>query len=123
VSGIVNSRDEVEPDVTPFGSLRWLVNGDRCPGTALTAGEVTIRRGCKNPLHRHVDAEEILFLIEGVLEHRVGEETYTLRAGDVLGVPRGVPHGARSVGEVDARMVVAYDNPHRSYEVIEEDWS
>jgi quercetin dioxygenase-like cupin family protein len=119
VTGVVNRRDEVEPDVAPFGEMRWLLNGDRSPGTAFTLGEVTIHAGRKNPLHVHDNAEEVLFLIEGTLEHRVGDETFTLHPGDVIRVPRGVPHDARSTGDGDARMVVAFDHPHRTFESLE----
>ena len=121
MTGIVNRRDEVDPVVADFGEMRWLLDGDRSPGTAFTLGEVTIHSGSKNPLHVHDNAEEVLYLIEGTLEHRVGDETFTLEAGDVIRVPRGVPHDARSVGTTDARMVVAFDHPHRSFESLEEE--
>ena len=119
MTGIVNRRDEVQPDVAPFGEMRWLLNGDRSPGTAFTLGEVTIHAGSKNPLHVHDNAEEVLYLIEGTLEHRVGDDTFTLHPGDVIRVPRGTPHDARSVGAIDARMVVAFDHPHRTFESLE----
>lgn len=113
-------KDDVECDVTGFGQLCWHVNAERTPGTGMTLGEVTIAVGQKNPLHVHDNAEEVLYLIEGALEHRVGEETFTMGPGDVVRVPVGVPHDGRNIGDTPARMVVAYNHPQRTFIVVGE---
>jgi quercetin dioxygenase-like cupin family protein len=118
--GILHRHGDVDPVEADFGRMRWLLDGDRAPGTHMTLGEVTINSGHKNPLHVHDNAEEVLYLIDGTLEHRVGDEVFHLEAGDVIRVPAGVPHDARSVGDGPAKMVVAYDHPHRSFEALDE---
>jgi len=120
VTGLFHPRADVECDVADFGELCWHVNGDRAPGTGMTLGEVTIAVGQKNPLHVHDNAEEVLYLIEGALEHRVGDETFRMGPGDVIRVPMGVPHDGRNVGDAPARMVVAYNHPHRAFRVVGE---
>ena len=116
---IVRRGRDSTVDHTPFGTMRWLLNGDVVPETAMTLGEVVIDKDAKNPLHVHGNAEEVLFLIAGVLEHRVGDDVYRLEAGDCIRVPAGVPHDARAVGDEAARMIVCYDHPHREYEALE----
>jgi quercetin dioxygenase-like cupin family protein len=116
---IVRRGADIEPQTTDFGVMRWLLDGDLVPETAMTLGEVVIATGRKNPLHVHDNAEEVLFLIAGELDHRVGATTHRLVAGDCIRVPAGEAHDARSVGTQDARMVVCYNHPHRGYEALE----
>jgi mannose-6-phosphate isomerase-like protein (cupin superfamily) len=116
---IVRRGETLPADDTDFGSMRWLLNGDAVPETAMTVGEVVINRGAKNALHVHGNAEEVLYLMAGALEHRVGDDTYHLEPGDCIRVPAGVPHDARSVGAEPARMVVCYNHPHRDFEALE----
>lgn len=99
--------------------MRWLLDGDQVAEAAMTLGEVTIVAGRKNDLHVHDNAEEVLYLIEGELDHRVGDATYRLGPGDCIRVPAGVAHDASSVGAGPARMVVCYNHPHRSYRAVE----
>ena len=119
--GLFHPMADVEPQTADFGCLCWHVNGDRAPGTGMTLGEVTIEAGASNPLHLHDNAEEVLYLIEGALEHRVGDEWFTMGPGDVVRVPMGVKHQGRNVGDTAARMVVAYNHPHRTFIVVEDE--
>lgn len=98
-----------------WGSLTWLAGGETGAGERLTLGRVVIRRGCANERHAHRGCEEVLHLLAGRLEHRTGEERGILEAGDTLVVPPGLFHSAKSVGEVDAEMIVAYSSARRDY--------
>jgi quercetin dioxygenase-like cupin family protein len=118
--GSLHRRDDTVADVTDFGELCWHVNGTTAPGTGMTMGEVTIAVGHKNPLHRHDNCEELLYLVDGALEHRIGDDVFVMGPGDVIRVPVGVPHDGRNIGETPARMVVAYNSPARAFEVVPE---
>jgi uncharacterized cupin superfamily protein len=41
------------------------------------------------PFHRHHVMDELFFIISGSGEYRFGEETFPLRAGDLVGAPAG----------------------------------
>ena len=118
--GSLSRRADRTPDVSDFGELCWHVNATLVPGTNMTLGEVTISAGFANPLHRHDNCEELLYLIEGSLEHRIGDEWFTMGPGDVIRVPVGVPHQGRNDGDGPARMVVAYNSGDRHFEVVAE---
>jgi quercetin dioxygenase-like cupin family protein len=98
-----------------WGSLEWLASASLGNASGHTLGRVVIRRGMANPRHRHSNCEESLFLLQGRLEHSVGDEVVTMQAGDSLVVEAGVRHNAKSVGDGDAVMIVAYSSAERAF--------
>jgi quercetin dioxygenase-like cupin family protein len=102
-----------------WGSIEWLVNADLVPGAEITVGLVEIAPGMNNPLHFHPNCEEVLHLLEGQLDHRIGDDVLSLTAGSTIHVPRGVLHQATNTGADVARMVVAYPTGHREMVVVE----
>ncbi len=101
--------------VEPWGSLTWLASRTIGNTHDLTIGRVTITCGQSNPRHAHPGSEEVLYLLAGRLEHTIGDQTFTLEPGDTLAIPPGVFHNARSVGDVDADMIVAYSTGMRDF--------
>lgn len=54
----------------------------------------------------HTDsAEEIVLVLEGTLEGRVGDERGPLTAGELVVIPAMVPHGLRNTGGTRARAI------------------
>ena len=79
----------------------------------MTFGYVEIKAGQKNARHLHPNCDEVLYLIEGDLEHRLGDESVPLRPGMAIHIPTGVAHDAVNRGATTARMVVAYSTGDR----------
>ena len=61
-------------------------------GAHLTAN-VGIVRDSGNSLHTQADHDEILVIIDGDVEFRVGEEVRTVRTGDLVFIPQNTLHG------------------------------
>jgi transcriptional regulator with XRE-family HTH domain len=55
-------------------------------------------------LIEHV-GEELGYVLEGMLELRLGEERYTVGEGDLFTFPSHIPHGYRNVGTSVARIL------------------
>jgi uncharacterized cupin superfamily protein len=49
------------------------------------------------PYHNHHGIHELFVVLEGAGEYRFGEETYPIRAGDVLAAPAGGPETAHQL--------------------------
>jgi len=98
-----------------WGSLTWIASRAIGNTEGVTVGRVTIRKGENNPRHSHRNCEEVLYLLAGELDHTVGEENVHLMPGDTLVVPAGIFHNARSVGDVDADMIVTYSAGDRDF--------
>jgi len=97
-----------------WGSITWLHSGSFSGSEELTLGEVVIKAGLANPIHTHANCEEVLYLLEGELEHTCGdEEPYRLGPGSSICIQRGLPHNARCTSRNDARMLVSYSSAYR----------
>lgn len=80
------------------------------PVKALTVGEGVVAGvlwfdatgGC----HRHAGHEELLIVLKGDGDFRVGDEVRTVHPGDYIYVPRGALHGTVSPGEAFALLSI-----------------
>lgn len=78
------------------------------PGWEAVQVRVDIDPGVTAPNHRH-PGEEIIYVLEGALQYQLeGQPAVTLKAGDVLFVPAGVPHSAKNVGTVNGSELATY---------------
>jgi quercetin dioxygenase-like cupin family protein len=106
---------------TGWGELAWLVGAEEMPGAEQTFGVVTIYQGQSNPLHMHPNCEEVLYVISGECDHRLGKVTYRLTSGMLIRIPRRVPHNARCVSLDPLVAVVAFSSPNRLVENLEDE--
>ena len=60
------------------------------------------------PVHFHLHQDEWFYVMEGEVLFLVGESQKTLRAGESLLGPRGVPHGFAGTGASPAHMLIAF---------------
>jgi quercetin dioxygenase-like cupin family protein len=51
-----------------------------------------LHAGCEPPLHVHQREDEWFYVLEGAITAFVGEDEFALAAGDLVFLPRGVPH-------------------------------
>lgn len=116
----VGRIDDEQALIFDWGSIQWLCSGDMFPDAQQTFGHVRILPGMKNPQHYHPNSDEMLILLEGELEHSLGDQVYRLVPGMSIHIPQGVLHDARNVGETTARMIVAYPTSDRRVVMNEE---
>lgn len=91
--------------VWAMGSLFEMV----LPGAA-SGGELAVMRvrqpvGIATPLHRHTAESEVFYLLGGQLDYEAGGELYHLSAGDLIWLPRSVPHRFRIRGDEPADIL------------------
>ncbi len=93
-SGIRNEL--LTPDLQGNLQMMWIVMP---PGT--DTGEVPF-------VH---EGEECGIVLQGQVETWIGDEHYILEPGDAIYHPSTIPHRSRSIGEVEAIMVLAKTPP------------
>jgi mannose-6-phosphate isomerase-like protein (cupin superfamily) len=96
-----------------WGSVAWLINGETNAGAEQTFGVVTINPGSANPLHLHPNCEEILYVLSGTCDHRIGDDVVQLEPGMVICVPRQTPHRARTTSAEPLVAVISFSSPDR----------
>lgn len=80
-------------ELTPLLSRRVVTGGD------LMIAHVYMKKGCLIPRHSHHN-EQLTYILEGCLRFRLGadgEEVVEVRAGEVLCIPRDLPHEAEAL--------------------------
>lgn len=91
------------------------------PGTEQTLGVVTIYPGKRNALHAHPNCEELLYVLSGECDHKLGDEMFHLTPGSVICIPRGVPHWARCTSTEALVAVISFSSPDRQTDTLEGD--
>jgi quercetin dioxygenase-like cupin family protein len=104
--------DRVEAEKYPFGWIRWLMSGQIDPRAEMTMGVVHFEPNQTNVLHIHPNSAEYLYVLSGSSEHLIDGKWVTLKTGDSLRIPRGIPHQARTRDEAFEALIV-YDTPTR----------
>jgi quercetin dioxygenase-like cupin family protein len=78
------------------------------PGREVVQVRVDFDPGYVSPRHTH-PGEEIIYVLEGTLEYQIeGEPAMTVKPGEVLFVPAGAIHSAKSVGSGNGAELATY---------------
>lgn len=111
---------EVPSENYAWGALHWLTSAATNGARELTLGHTTVAPGGRNPLHRHPNCEEVLYVLAGEIEHFVeGTPRLRMKAGEAILIPRNLKHQAINVGTTQAELLVAFSSANRET-VIEE---
>jgi quercetin dioxygenase-like cupin family protein len=113
IETFVSRAQAGERVATSWGELNWKLSGKTTPGAEMTFGTCLIKPGERNPLHSHPNCEELLYVLSGVCEHRLGQDTVRLTAGDVIRIPRDVPHWARALGSEPVFALIIFSTAER----------
>ncbi len=58
--------------------------------------------------HLHYEQDEFWYIIAGEFQFKIGEETFTAKAGDTVFGPRQVPHAFTKIGEGEAKLLMFF---------------
>jgi len=111
---------KVEKQEYPWGWIRWMMNSKLDPNSKMTFGIVFVKPNQTNPMHVHPNCEEHLYVLSGSCEHSLGKEKVTLKKGDVIRIPAGVAHNARTFEKQPLKAVIVYSSGDRQFKVVED---
>ena len=77
-------------DLTPFLQRQFVVGGD------IMVARILMKKGCIIPLHSHHN-EQFSYIIEGALKFWIDGQEIVVRSGEVLTIPRNMPHRAEAL--------------------------
>jgi len=119
-SNPVTRASDVETEAFPWGGIKWVAGNKIHPYAEQTLGLVFINPGEQNPVHYHPNCEELLYVISGECDHRFGDESFHMEAGDTIRIPIGVMHNASNNGWEPVRMLVSFSNGDRQTVMVDE---
>ena len=99
----------------PFGSIEWVVRAGDPDGAEQSVALAVFDAGSSNAEHTHPNCEEIVFVLEGEVEHTLGAESTILRGGDLIVVPREAAHRIINHGPGPCRMLIVFSSPDRQF--------
>lgn len=76
-------------------------------------GVVSFPKGSDPGSHRHDHEEEIIYVISGRGETRVGDQVYPLEPGVAVFTEPGVEHGVKTIGEEPLVLISVFSPPVR----------
>lgn len=98
----VNSMDEVlRGNPLPADKTAQVTWKTRASNAELHVLELS-----KIKLHSHELEDHIVYVIRGQATARLGDETRTVKAGDILNIPKHVPHGFIKEGKENLVFLV-----------------
>ncbi len=109
MSKYVVNVDEVPVGKIPGREIRDLING-KIVGTrsiSLRITDVLPGEVC-SPGHIHTECEEVIFILSGKGEIKIGEEIFPMKPGDAIYLPTGVGHLIRNTGKEMMRMACSF---------------
>lgn len=99
-------RDDVTGTAFAHLDVRTLVGADRQGSTSVMVGQTVYpANGGTHEHHLHPDAEEVVIVTRGRGWHRVGDQVFRVREGDVIFVPRSTPHSAGADGPEEMQIL------------------
>lgn len=70
--------------------------------------EATVPPGGGPPLHIHKNEDEIFYVLHGELDVTAGQDRYKARSGDLVFIPKNVPHCFRNNGLHAAKQLLIF---------------
>lgn len=110
---VIVRASEAQNEPVPWGKLVWFASRPLGNSTTMTVGQATVSVGTQNPPHWHPNTDEVLYVLQGHIMHRVGDQEYEMRAGDTVSIPAGTIHNARNIGTEDAVLMVSFNSADR----------
>lgn len=107
-----------EPDRDPhdWGTLSWLLSETDRAVMGISAAIMEVKPGARCGAHRHPNANEALFVENGVIDLRTTLIRVRLSAGETHVIPAGTAHEIINTGDTDAKLLVLHSHPDRIYQ-------
>jgi quercetin dioxygenase-like cupin family protein len=88
-----------------LGTLAKIKADSKRTGGAFSIVEFTHPPGFHTPPHVHADSDEAFYVLSGEMHGFCGDTEWHAGPGDVVWLPRGVPHGYGTAGDQPLRSL------------------
>jgi uncharacterized cupin superfamily protein len=112
VEKYVINVNEVPVGKIPGREIRDLINGKTVGAKTISLRITDVMPGevC-TPGHTHTECEEVIYILSGKGDIKIGEEVFSMKVGDAVYLPTGVGHLIRNTGKEVMRMACSFSSP------------
>jgi quercetin dioxygenase-like cupin family protein len=103
--------DEVEGIKLPGRVWKRLISPEHGPSKNMVLGVVVFPPGSDPGIHSHEGEEEIIYVLSGRGEIKVGDKVMPLEPGVAVFTEPGLEHGVRNSGEVELILISVFSPP------------
>ncbi len=89
------------------GRMKFIASSEQTNGR-YTVMELVEMPGYKTGWHRHPDADESFYVLEGTLTIKLVDKVYQLPAGSYVLIPRQTPHGQGNFTSSPVRLICTF---------------
>lgn len=104
---VVGPEESRSFQLGPDRRMDFKVLGDQTDG-AFSFADGPANPGFQPPAHIHIDQEESFYVVDGLVDFIVGEETIRAERGSFVMVRRGTMHTFRIIGPEPARILTLF---------------
>jgi mannose-6-phosphate isomerase-like protein (cupin superfamily) len=116
---IQSQYHSVKPYVTKDGSeIRELMHPDVQGNRQQSLAEATLMPRAQTTLHRHLATEEIYHFTQGSGTMCLGDQTFSVVAGDTVAIAPGTPHNVSNTGSEPMKILCACSPPYSHEDTI-----
>jgi len=103
-AAIVRANEGKVLDTLPGETAVFKLTGDNSSGVL---DFLIVTNGPKSgpPLHIHTHANELFYILEGSLMMKCGEELTQVSTGDLVYIPKGLPHTFTNISDEPAKAI------------------
>lgn len=99
-------RSTIEAFTTKDGSLiRELMHPSVHGNRNQSLAEAVVPAGTTTQLHQHFQSEEIYHITAGEGRMTLGQDVFTVQAGDTVCIQSGTPHKIANIGEGELKIL------------------
>jgi mannose-6-phosphate isomerase-like protein (cupin superfamily) len=115
----IRNLDQVEAFVTKDGSeIRELLAYRNSSIVRQSLAEARVSPGATTTCHRHLQTEEIYYILAGQGRMRIGNEESLVGPGDAIAIPPGQLHQITNIGSVALTFLCCCAPPYEHDDTI-----
>jgi quercetin dioxygenase-like cupin family protein len=99
-------------------TMEWLMDDSLVAGAGLSLAKMTVGVGVTSEAHFHSNCTEVIHVLEGEIEQRIGDNWQALKEGESCFIPKGQVHQTKNIGNLRAVMMIAYSEGQRNYQTL-----
>ncbi len=101
-----------------WGTMEWLADANTAEGLGLSLARMTVLPSKTSPAHRHPNCNEVIHVLSGSIDQRLGDTWQTCQAGDTVTALTNTIHQTRCTSDTPAILMIAYSEDTRLYQEV-----